>query len=68
MTFHIPFEEAIVAGFLIWLGISVLYTFGKFLGELAWSVVITAYHHIYFRIWAWRTRPRKVNPKRRNTI
>lgn len=63
MTFHVPFEEAIVAAFVIWFVVVILWSFGKFLGELAWSVVMITYHHVYFRIWAWKARPRAVRRK-----
>ena len=63
MTFHIPLEEAVVAGFLIWLGISILWNVGDWLRGLLWAGIVVAYHHVYFRIWAWKARPRKVRRK-----
>ena len=64
MTFHIPFEDAIVAGFLIWLGVSLLYRLGGWLKELLWTGFIMAYHHIYFRVYVWRMRPKRARRSR----
>lgn len=63
MTFHVPFEEAVVAGFVIWLMVSLLYRLGGWLKELAWTGIVMAYHHVYYRIWAWKARPRVMRRK-----
>lgn len=63
MIFHVSFEDACVAGFFVWLVVSLLWNVGSWLKELAWTGLVTAYHHLYFRIWAWKTRPRRVRRK-----
>lgn len=63
MSIHLSFEEAIVAGFFAWLIVKLLGWAGREVGGWAWSGVVMIYDRIWYRIWAWRARPKKVRRK-----